>query len=385
MTKNNMHWNGSPNDSICLVADGRPSRGKCRFLTILLFVFAATYFVVDSRREFLNEGNRDKATLFHRMNLLDDTNVQIKAKDVFMAEMAHLLDPYIILIPDYPNQTNLSVVEHDIASKSGSNNEKEVSPLALCNPTAQVEISFTQPHWTLATFDKHGNKKNVGGDEFYIVYHDITWKRGAAAVIALIQDHENGTYTLDFVTTPMKPILPKLVDGLGNLTIYFDYTCGIGSLAPPVKQHWNNKGSTGAVFTRTNVPQPRFRLFQHPPKPVNLSNFDFVNFIGASTMRDLILQADEQWQPRVHLQQDFRSPLNTTTVDNFIRKTTRPETLLGNITTNASIALILGSDVWDILSNEPNQGAGFEDHLSACARVVMLAKMLYPDVTVLWK
>jgi hypothetical protein len=353
---------------------------------ILLF-FARTHFVADFMvaNNKNNNINSEETTTIHRGIFNETIHRGIFNEPIDKAT------PEIpsILIPDYPNQTNVSAVEHAIALSSSSNKEDAgVSPFALCNPTAQVQTLFTEPHWTLITFDKHGNKKNVGGDEFYIVYSDNTLIRRPKShqrLIALIQDHDNGTYTLDFVTTPMEPILSQRFRDLGTLTIYFDYTCGIGRMGPPFKKHWNNKGSTSAVFTHTNVPQPRFRTFQHPPKPVNLSNFDFVNFIGASTMRDLVLQADEKWQPRIHLQQDFRSPLNTATVDDFVRTINRPETLQGNSDNNGTTALVLGSDVWDILSDDPNQGPGFEDHLSACTRAILLAKFLYPNVTVMWK
>jgi hypothetical protein len=377
---------------------------------LIIFLLAAVPFAIDYmvsnnskttyRGLLWNKARSEKkATTPVRMNLLVDgiNDNRIKEKPSVVIKLGHLFDSSI-LIPDYPNQTDVSVVEQDIflsqkSSNSSSNTgEQKGSPLALCNPTAQVHVSFSQPHWTLTTFDKHGHKKNIGGDEFYIVYRDNSWNGKTTdedpTAIALIQDHENGTYTLDFVTIPTFRPKSSFAMGLGNLTVYFEYTCGIGSMAPPSKQHWNNKGSTSAVFTHTNVPQPRIRPFQHPPKAVNMSDFDFVNFIGASTMRNLVENCNiEKWRHRIHLQQDFQSPLNTSTVDAFIRTIDRPETLLqrGNRSNNKRIALVLGSDVWDVLSDDPNQGPGFEDHLLACARAVELSRELYPNVTVLWK
>jgi hypothetical protein len=346
-----------------------------------------------------NVYSTDQTTPEQRSMILADHGTQIKQKFSIVSSKstAHLLDPSI-LIPDYPDQTDVSVVEHDIVlSNSSSRHGEKGSPVALCYPTAQVQITFSKPHWTLTTLDKHGNKKHIGGDEFYIVYRDNSLKETSEdpTAIALIQDYENGTYTLDFITIPTKPPNPLPPNplgfkSLGNLTVYFDYTCGIGSMAPPSKRHWDNKGSTSAVFTRQHVPQPPIRTFQHPTKSVNMSSFDFVNFIGASTMRNLVDNADERWQSRVHLQQDFRSTLNTTTVDAFVRKINRPETLQqqygnNNNSNPKNVALILGSDVWDILSGDPNQGSGFEDHLLACARAVQLARQVYPNVTILWK
>jgi hypothetical protein len=413
-----MRGNNRSDDSFCSIhrVTG-PTRVKARFL--LVFLLAAAHFAVDylvsnknDKSSNKNIENVTRATSTRhglwnehyytytndaapeQRNILVEIGKQVVKEKLSIVSsskfMAHLLDP-AMLIPDYPNQTDVSVVEQDIALSISSDRKEEIgSPLSLCNPTAQVQIMFSEPHWTLTSFDKFGNKKMVGGDEFYIVYRDYSLNETAEepTAIALIQDLANGTYTLDFVTTPTTPN-PLGLKGTGDLTVYFDYTCGIGNMAPPSKQHWDNKGSTGAVFTRKNALQPRIRTFQHPPKSVNMSDFHFVNFIGASTMRNLVNNCIVQWKQRVHLQQDFRSQLNTTTVDKFIRTMNRPETLQqqyqGNNGIKTNIALVLGSDVWDILSDDPNQGPGFEDHLVACARAVKLARELYPHVTVLWK
>lgn len=166
-----------------------------------------------------------------------------------------------------------------------------LSPFASCKPTAQVQIlTTTKPFWTLKTFDQDGRAKLVGGDEFYIVYNRAAGGGGAEikekdkeeeqqrdpTAVALIHDNGDGSYTLDFVTTPMKPNLAtdKLTSSsfavLGNLTVYFDYTCNIGSLAPPSKKMWKNNGSTSIAHTiSTMQQQPPIRLFQNASRPAS--------------------------------------------------------------------------------------------------------------------
>jgi hypothetical protein len=157
-----------------------------------------------------------------------------------------------IFIPQHANETDLGKVEEAIVLDDDTNDENHdvVSPLAACHPTAQAKIAFTEPKWTLTTFDKYGYVKHMGGDEFYIVYYKNLDNATAVLIndnepsreptaVAFCRDHGDGNYTLDFSTTPMDPNSiatqeeeqdqsTKQEGMAGSLVVYFDYTCNIG-------------------------------------------------------------------------------------------------------------------------------------------------------------
>jgi hypothetical protein len=351
----------------------------------------------------------------------EGANGEMRAKEVVktldaLKEGAGLVP--LFFIPSSPSETNLTALEDSIVML----NETDASPLESCQPTAQVLIlaatrttadatrtvttGAADPvlFWTLQTFDQHGRAKKVGGDELYDQVDTPT-------AVALVDDNGDGSYRLDFVTTPMKPNLATLaggqLTGVGSLIVYFDYTCGIGIMAPPTKANWKSKGSTSVVHTKTGVIQPpNIRIFQHPPRPIpnSLSMFPMVYFIGASTMSHLVVNRSTKnnYRPKyTQMPSHVRYALTTQTADEFIQGGIHhPNETLNTGDRNA---LILGSDIWDILSNKANNPDaadhdntnrsiisshnhhGFDDHLKACAYVVERARMLYPNTTVMWK
>lgn len=304
-----------------------------------------------------------------------------------------------VFIPQHANETYLIRVEKAIVLDDTNNDE--VSPLASCNPTAQVRIAFTEPKWTLTTFDKDGRIKHMGGDEFYIVYYKnvdnvtaVSKDPPEPTAIAFCHDHGNGTYTLDFSTTPMNPnaIVPQEEDPststtketAGILAVYFDYTCNIGRVAQPLKRLWKNRGDTRTVHVTRLEQQPSIRIFQLPPKPAaiqNLSSFSFVNFLGASTMRNVYRNRTHHYENNTYYY-EIKMVLSTTAVNQFIDRLSmmRKDGYVGASDT----AIVMGSDIWDVLHGE-HQGPGFEDHLQACTLLVETARRLYPNATLLWK
>lgn len=78
--------------------------------------------------------------------------------------------------------------------------------------------------------DSQGRNKTIGGDEYYVTYKDQNVVVNASTLVALVNDQQDGSYILDFVTTPLNPV-PSNLTGRGMLAVYFQYSCGIGAIA----------------------------------------------------------------------------------------------------------------------------------------------------------
>jgi hypothetical protein len=301
-------------------------------------------------------------------------------------------------IPNHPSQTNLSKVEGAVVLDN--TNKDEVSPLASCNPTAQVRVAFSAPQWTLTTYDNYGRMKYVGGDEFYIMYfrnnvtvEDLSFDKEPPphpTAIAFCHDHGDGNYTLDFVTTPMNPnvVLESATKTGGSLAVHFDYTCNIGMVPQPLKKLWKTRGSTKAVHAIRVAKQPPIRVFQLPPKPAaiqNMSSFKKVNLVGASTMRNVAQNRTGGMFENNTRYHAFRHPLNTTTMEHFVLSlVSLGHSRNSDVDVADETAIVMGSDAWDILKAETFDPY-FEDHLMACTTLVETARKLYPNATLVWK
>ena len=102
-----------------------------------------------------------------------------------------------------------------------------------------------------------------------------------------------------------------------------------------------------------------------------------------------VTKKKNQPRARTQMQNRIRYALTTQTAHDFIKGggfVGHPETIHDDESNGngGSAALILGSDIWDILSNNAHDPF-FDDHLAACAQVVELARTRYPNTTVMWK
>lgn len=101
-------------------------------------------------------------------------------------------------------------------------------------------------------------------------------------------------------------------------------------------------------------------------------------------MEMLISMGRIRYRPNLYFKANVGMELSTKTLPKLLRKVTRwHEHELGN--TNKSVALILGSAIWDILQPDNTQGPYFTDHLNACRQLVEIIRKLYPAVTLFWK
>ena len=239
--------------------------------------------------------------------------------------------------------------------------------------------------WILQALTKDGEKKRVGGDEFYITYADnnvilanstingrdfdsnnASSKDGATistinegnennppTAVAIVTDLRDGTYALKFKTTPFNRH-PSNLSGIGLLTINLQFTCGIGSMPYPSKSNWTSSGRTNQKLTIDNVPQPPLQYYIQPSLP-DLSKYRVVDFFGDSVVR-MMVTGDGEWIPKkrrkyykqnVIYSSNVRSHLSNVTVEHFTKHFMHCHDR--GIRQNwRSVSVVMGSAAWDL-------------------------------------
>lgn len=302
-----------------------------------------------------------------------------------------------------------------IPSKSDSGIRKEIeratrssSPNCCC----QVEIQLrANSNSILYSRDSDGCRKDTGGDEFYVRYEEFavvdehrdneeTSKELRVQAVAFITDNDDGSYKLDFCTTPMHPtttISDNEEKIIRIITIFFEYTDNLGFLPPPSKQEWVNGGYSHkrySVELPANVDRPLIREFSPPTASVDFSEFDQIFAFGDSTFCQFLRQRPNKkgkYYFRNNLRvlgEKVRMGLSSQTVETFV-DLLREDEIERELATECYAkkrALIVGSCLWDILdANDDLQGSEFIDHCNACREYISQLRQRYPGVTLLWK
>ncbi len=300
-------------------------------------------------------------------------------------------DEEVLLIPQEPDRD----IQTQIATSAGSSWSEQA--------TCQVELLLGTNQWTVRCRDQDGKLKCQGGDELYIRYEEYSCHNlggedaPSCQAVALLQDHEDGTYLLDFVSTPMchtHPVLDAIPCSKTKriLTVYLEYTNGIGKLPSPTKNDWSDGGYSHRCFTTIVSVRPSIRSFTPPPCTIDLGSFDQILAFGDSTMDQFVRQRPNQkgkyyFHPNILVGEKLRQRLNSKTVhpivallENDFGKILRECAMEGK-----SVCLLLGSCLWDILdSSDTMQGSDFEDHIQACREYILQVRKRY-QVTVAWK
>jgi hypothetical protein len=285
-----------------------------------------------------------------------------------------------------PNDTDAIIERRVMEQLVNFTTLGENNPLRNCAITTQVRILRQNSQWLLQSINAQGKDKRVGGDEFYITYSDnVEYNSNStephATAVALITDSQDGTYLLDFVTTPMNP-KPANLTGAGVLTVHFQYSCGIGRMYQPLKDSWSGGGSSMTSFSTETI-EPSFRMFHPPPNNgIDLSVFNLTISFGDSLMGAFV--GRKSYRPNVLFHFNVGRQLSTKKLPVFLRKLKNwHKNELRDA--NRSVALILGSAMWDILVSDNIQGPDFTDHLNATRQLVKTIRQLYPTVTLFWK
>lgn len=306
-----------------------------------------------------------------------------------------------MMIPEVPEPEIQTNIEASTENFCGENATCQVELL-----TGEDEESSLKK-WTLRSRDQNGNLKSRGGDEFYIRYEEFrgggddveAGKVLICQAVALLEDHEDGSYGLDFVTTPMHPSAVEESKSESSqstiqrvLTVYFEYTNGLGWLPPPTKKDWPGGGCIHRCFTRGLSQRPPIRPFSPPSCTVDLGSFDRILAFGDSTMDQFVRQRPNKkgkyyFHPNIWVGEKVRHGLNSTTIQNMLDLL--EQDFGGSMRRYAeegrSVCLVLGSCLWDILdASDRLQGMEYEDHITACREYLIEIRHRF-HVTLAWK
>jgi hypothetical protein len=251
----------------------------------------------------------------------------------------------------------------------------------------------TKP-WMLQTFDSRGLAKSVGGDEVYVI-----WKgQNGDQAVAWAHDRHDGTYELEFVQPPIRNKQGQgqpdhALAARGKLTVFYDYSCGIGSLMPPLKENYTRAGEVQTVVIQKGVRRPPIREFIVPNQDyaIDLSRYDFVYFFGDSMIQQLSrrFQTNLYWNDKIFYKENVAQSLTTAVdVDTMLQKL--KDWHGSNLTSTAtptqsrqSIAVVTGSSLWEILRGHIDPG--YQLHEAACRSFVTRFRNEFPGVDLYWK
>jgi hypothetical protein len=332
-----------------------------------------------------NAGNRQTAIAFDKLK--SDFTFLILA--VHNSQRWKMMDN-VLLIPTEPDSEAQKEVSESTVGFERSD-----------SITCQVEIHCEGNSWSLFSRDSKGERKKCGGDEIYIRYEEYELDEKDEMIlilqaVACISDKGDGSYGLDFCTTPTNPDLPNSneVGTIRVLTVYFEYSDYIGEIPPPQKLNWKNGGYTHKMYTCAPNYRPPMRRFCPPlqDETINLSPFQQVFAFGDSTMDQFVRQRPNKkgkyyFQPKLRVGEKMKLPMNQETVQTHLQLLHEQfgEELLAS-SSATSTALIVGSCLWDILDfQDALQGKECEDHIYSCRQYVEQIRERYPNVTLVWK
>jgi hypothetical protein len=274
--------------------------------------------------------------------------------------------------------------------------------------------------------------KPIGGDELY-----VEWQADVDMGIAMITDMDNGTYALKFIRPPLLQHNRTIITGptasqfatndnapLGRLTIYYDYTCGIGDLFAPNKERYQRAGEVQLSFTQNDIPQPYIHDFIPPntnpsihtnddadafttsntdemmdqrvtaqkgnhDNQIDLSKYDTVIAFGDSLMLQLVRQytLGGFWSPNIVYHQNINQCLSTK--NETIAALEKFNTWHGGdiikwtTTMNRTVAVIAGSAVWDAMRGCVR--TDLVDHRTSIRQFIRQIRKLYPQIDLYWK
>ena len=260
--------------------------------------------------------------------------------------------------------------------------------------TQRVQIVPTCPYWQLITHNALGRPKSVGGDEFYITYTDnAAPKRNRPTATANVIDLKNGTYRLEFVSSPINDHLHRLT-GQGTISVYFQYTCSIGTLPPPHKNNstiWKDGGSTNFMYSASNVSIPPIKPFQPPSRDdddddnndivVDLSQYEMIVPVGDSLMGHFV-------EPLGIKCPNLGMPLNRDTINRWMERIRSERYFTSRFkhakTASLRTAIIVRSHAWDLLSNDP-VATDQIGHAEALITLLTFLRTTYPFADVIMK
>ena len=229
----------------------------------------------------------------------------------------------IAMVPAKPDLTIGEKIRSIIPKPELGDNDSSAasySPLTACCPTSQIRISSIihvgdnredfnsnsisnkqSSAWIVEALDEDGNRKTVGGDEFYITFlhSNAPLPPSGPTAIAIPIDYGDGTYLLDFVEPSLGGGAKFPIHDMSNngtLRVDFVYTCSIGRMTRPSKDKWAEGGYLRQKsYTVENMTAPHVRAFPEPESGVDLSKFEKVICFGDSMIGNMCGKFGDNW------------------------------------------------------------------------------------------
>ena len=309
----------------------------------------------------------------------------------------------VYFFPKEPLFQATVMVKEAIGSKILKDPQK--NPLRNCSVTVQFRLILPpQSHsssWILQSLRQNGTNddtvpKTQGGDEIYVEWQSTA---GDDIGVAQVTDQNDGTYALTFVRPP---ILQKNhsattsstneAEDFGNLTIYYDYSCGIGGILAPRKNQYARAGEIQTVFSHEQVPRPYIHDFVPPNQDgtIDFSKYETVIAFGDSLMLQLVrrYKLGGFWSPNIiyfsNVGQCLSDPVQD--VNTLLEKfhTWHGEHLRQAANRSERVAVIAGSAVWDAMRGCVRRD--FRNHSAAVRSFVTTIRQTYhSSMDLFWK
>jgi hypothetical protein len=337
--------------------------------------------------------------------------VPTKADGIGYASLKSMRSPTVYHLPNDALYQAQSMVEESIGPAVLNNSAR--NPLQNCSVTVQFRLIVPQSGsmtWllqsmTVPTGYHHTHissaespelvPKTFGGDEIYVEWRSAI-DPAMDVGIALVTDRNDGTYTLEFVRPPILQYNhsdSKNIsnDDLGCLTIYYDYSCGIGGILAPDKDDFTRAGEIHASFVHDSIPRPYINDFVPPNQDlsIDLSKYHTVIAFGDSLMMQLAREYAKRryWHPSLFYADNVNQCLSDpdTDVQSFLEKFNRwhRDQLVEAANRSESVAVIAGSAVWDALRGCLRNG--YVDHVTSIRLFVEQIREMYPLAVLYWK
>lgn len=211
-------------------------------------------------------------------------------------------------------------------------------------------------HYTINSTHVISNGKFVGGDEMYVE----ALNNKTVVAVAKTTDLQNGVYSYKWI--------PLVTSGFTQVRITQQYTCGRGSLPPPMKLSWKTGGSTNKVSIHNLVGHVKYSLIVP-----SINSTDTIA-VGDSIIRDLE-------GPHIPVKLIQCSLTQTTVQTEFI-----PSVKRWIEKYNTTKRLVLNSGVWPILETTPEQNLNsFTSHISAMRTLLNYVKKNHTGVQIIWQ
>jgi hypothetical protein len=333
--------------------------------------------------------------------------------------------------PEEPFYELQSIVEETVGSKIL--NDPTRNPLRNCSVTVQFRLLIptfvdddetpanppSNQQWILQSMMVQNDTingtilqqqqrpvvpKTYGGDELYVEWQSMTESTTLDMGVAHVTDRHDGTYLLEFIRPPIvqynqtsssswdsSNATRMSSSNVGRLTIYYDYSCGIGGIFAPNKDQFVRAGEIHTSWSQDGIPRPDIQDFVPPNKnhAVDLSKYHTVIAFGDSLMLQLVRQYVKGgfWSPNIIFEANVCQCLSDPVQDvkDLLNKfhSWHGTQIVAASNQSHSIAVIAGSAVWDALRGCVR--ADLIDHQAATREFVTTFQSTYPNMDLYWK